>query len=195
MLVIVWIDRVVSEGERDRLEHVFRVAASNRADALIDRLQHPLADLTTLQRLIRAEPPDGTAFRKLVEPLLGQPGVLGYRWVSRVAATDRAAFEQTLEPRHGARAITERDTDGQRRVAPRRTVYFSQRFGVPAERNGNDAGLDFYADPALKALIDQAIESGEAVAGESGTLRLEGERADAMLIVAPVFRGDRKSVV
>ena len=68
-------------------------------------------------------------------------------------------------------------------------MYFPQRFGVPAERNGNDAGLDFYANPVLKALIDQAIESGEAVVGETGTLRLEDERADAMLIVAPVFRG------
>ncbi|MEI7612993.1 MAG: EAL domain-containing protein [Betaproteobacteria bacterium] len=191
LLITLWVDSALSAGERDRLEQRFHLAASSRAAMVIKQLCQPLEHLGVLQRLFASvDEVNGPTFKKFTEPMLSQPGIASFMWFPRVAAADRTSFERSAQKLWGGNsAIMEFGSDNQWTRAGQRAVYFPKLFAVPKERGRSYAGFDLYAPATRGMQIDRAIDSNLPTASEVGSLRVESDRSDALLMLAPVYRG------
>jgi len=191
VLITTWVSQSLHEVERDRLNQRFQMEARGRADAVIGQLRQPLDHLATLQRLFGSvEHVDWAAFRKFVAPMLNQPGVRSYMWLPRVAAADRAAFEQEGKAVWDDDfSIISLDQDAQPVHAADRDQYFPMLYRVPEQGGRFLAGNDLYAVPARARLIDQAIDSSLPTATELGAITVGPPRSDSAFIIAPTYRG------
>lgn len=196
LLITAWVSRSLSDSEQDRITQRFELAARARADVVITQMRQPEEHLATLQRLFESvDRVDWPAFEKFTRPMLTQAGVRSYNWFPRVAAGDRPAFEREAQRLWGAHfTIAERDGKGQAIPAAARKRYFSLLYSVPEELGRKNLGFDLLSVPGREQLIDQAIDSGFTAASEIGPLLVDGQQTDAILLVAPVYRGDTTPV-
>ncbi len=191
LLITLWVSRSLSDSEQERVAQRFELAARARADVVITQMRQPEEHLATLQRLFAAvEHVDWPAFTKFTRPMLTQPGVRSYNWFPRIAAGGRAAFEIEAQRLWGKRfSIAERDGDGRNIPAAAREYYFPLLYSVPEELGRKSLGLDLLTFPARLPLINQAIDSSLTVASEIGALAIDNQQNDAILLIAPVYRG------
>src|ERR1035437_8807132 len=190
VLISFWVNKSLTDVERDRLEQRFQMAARARADAVIGQMQQPLEHLSTLQRLFGSvDRVDWTAYKKFAQPMLSQPGVRSFMWFPRVDAVDRPAFEQEGKNLWGESfSVVEFGFDGQAMWAADHPLYFPLLYMVPEERGRKLAGKNLYGIPSRAKLIDQAIHSRLPTSNDIGALLMEPSIADATFLIAPVYR-------
>ena len=193
LLITAWVSRSLSESEQARMAQRFELAARARVDVVITQMRQPYEHLATLQRLFDSvDRVDWPAFEKFTRPMLKQAGVRSYNWFPRVAAGDRPAFEREAQQLWGARVtIAERDGEGKTIPAGARKRYFPLLYSVPEELGRKNLGFDLLSSPGRGQIIDRAIDNGFAAASEIGPLLVDGQQTDAILLVAPVYRGDK----
>ncbi len=147
---------------------------------------HALSALHRLEGRI-----DRTLFHDFVRgALLRQPELQALSWDPVVAGGDRPAFEAGVRTEgFPGFTITEELQDGHRVPARERDFYTPVQFIEPVSGNLEALGYDLNSDPNRRRSLEQARDSGEAVA--TAPIRLTQGTGDktGFLVLLPVYRG------
>ena len=132
-----------------------------------------------------------TEFRAFVAHELAEEyhAIQALEWIPRVAAADRAAFEEAARADGLAGfGFTEREGQGRMVAAAARAEYFPVYFVEPLAGNEAALGFDLGSNPARLAALEKARDSGETVA--TGRITLVQETGDqyGFLVFEPIYR-------
>lgn len=106
------------------------------------------------------EAPDPAAFKVFAGAILaGRPNIIGFQWVPRVTAEERAAFEAGLRQSGQDRGIAQIDAEGRVVPAEDRSVYFPIELAEPFESDW--LGLDISQLPSVADALVEAGRTGE----------------------------------
>lgn len=168
----------------------FRADAFQRIAELRRRVDTTINTLHAVRGLFAASKSvDRREFSQFINAIQLAPGVQALEWVPKVSADGRQAFEQRAR-REGLSnfRITERDESGGMRRAGRRGTYFPVYFLEPIEGNETAIGFDLASDPTRYQALQQARDTGKAVATVQVTLAQEKGDQDGFLVFRPVYR-------
>lgn len=129
-------------------------------------------------------------FRKFVMPIARQlKGVQALEWIPKVAAKDRAKFEQAARD-DGiiGFTFTQRDAEGKIISAGKREDYFPIYYVEPVEQNFLALGFDLGSNAARLQALQRANKTGKTVATAPLVLVQETGKQLAYLILASVYR-------
>ncbi len=129
-------------------------------------------------------------FRSAVEELSPRrPEIHSVRWVARVLAGERAAFEKiTREDNTPEFAIRELTPDGQPAELTARDEHFPVVFIEPSTDQKRLMGLDLAADPVRVAVFHRACESAQPVAMSRLSRFALDVTSNHFVMVVPVYR-------
>ena len=177
--------------ERARIHADFERAADNRVDALRRHLDQHLLELETIavfyaasQEVTRDE------FREFVRPILARrQGVQALASVRRVPDAERAAYEGAArKDGHAQFEITELNAQGEIVRAAPRAEYFPIHFAEASGGSGTALGFDLAANPTRSKALNDARDTGKAVA--TGQIRPVHETSSqfGFLIILPMYQ-------
>ena len=179
---------------REENENLARRFAGT-GDAVAEGLERQIVRYVELVHAIQShfvssDDVDREQFRAFVARSLERvPGIHALSWNPRIAEAQRAAFEEAArrEGDQGFR-IMERDAGGRLVPAGSRAEYVAVRFIEPVSGNEDALGYDVYSQQVRRAALDQARDTGQAVATAPITLVQETARQAGVLIFVPVYR-------
>ena len=181
---------IIRQSENERLRLTFEGIAAESANRLAGRLETLSNELDALRRFysgsseVRRE-----EFREFVGPLLARrPEIQALAWVPRVPFSLRA-FHEAATRAEGLTnfRITERAADGSLIPARTRTIYYPIHYVEPPLENESLQGFDLASHPMLQTALEQALDTGQAVATASSALGQEADAATRVLIFLPVY--------
>jgi two-component system NtrC family sensor kinase len=187
---------VVSHLESASREARFRQLADQRLVAVRANVDIALNAVDMVVGHYTATPPEATdavGFRRMVETTLGRHGFIqALSWDPRVTP-DTLGHYLDLARREGRKdfSIFERDKDGNAVPVGNRPEYIPVYYIEPHKTNEKAAGFDLASHPVRRVALDQARDSGAAVATGRITLVQETGRQFGILVLAPVFRNGR----
>ncbi len=112
-------------------------------------------------------------------------------WVPRVSYTERASFEATARVEGSpAFLIRELNANGDLVEAGPRDEYFPVYFVGSLAGNGLAAGFDLYSDPAQRAALEKARDTGTVVATERVHLAQEADGPFGFRVFLPVYQSE-----
>ena len=132
-------------------------------------------------------------FSRFVAPFLGHLGrIRGLQWAPRVAGTERAMFEAAARQQgFTGFQIVETGPDGKMTPAAERDEYFPVYCRSPVRGSEHMLGFDLASDPARRAGLERARDSGRPVATEPTELIGESGDADGFVVFQAVYAGDK----
>jgi signal transduction histidine kinase len=185
--VVVLLFVAVTRREEARIESGFRDLAADLHQTLRVRLDGALAVLSSIEGLYAGSddvrPAEFEIFAlRLVRHL---EGVSGLAWSPLVPHAQRAAFEARGRAAQAGFRITELAADGSLRAAGTRAWYAPVEALAP--RAGVEAvlGFDVASEAVRLTAMEEARDSGQAVASGPVPLAHNGERG--LLVVLPVY--------
>jgi signal transduction histidine kinase len=186
--VVVTLFVFVSRREQASIEAGFQSLASDIHQALRVRLDNTLAVLTSVEGLyLGSEQVTADEFEAFgVRQLRNLEGATALAWSPRVTDAQRAAFE--LRGRGAGIehfAVTEFAPDHSLRPAARRPWYAPVEALAPRAGNTVVLGFDVASEPVRLAAMEEARDTGQAVA--SGTIPLAHTGERGLLVVLPVY--------
>lgn len=176
--------------ERNKLEHAFIATAKQMELRLARELEINTDMVRSLRAYFESEQEQITPkeFQVYARGIMTrQKEIQALEWIPRVAASQRAAFEQEGKRIIGPDfQITEMSAGGQLVRAGQRAEYFPVYYLEPKASNRPALGYDLGSDPIRRAALNQAADSGRAAA--SGRIKLVQEtgRTYGFLIFCPV---------
>jgi signal transduction histidine kinase len=187
MVVAVFV--FVSQREQERVEAEFRSVTAEAGAGVQKDLNAAIGALGALEGLFAAsnhvEPYEFEIFATRL--LQAMPGAIGVSWSERVPAAARATFERQMR-REGHTGFRIVESAGGRMVpAAARAEYVVGRFLAPNAGNAMALGFDALSDPARRAALELARDTGH-VAGSGGVELLQMRGETAVLAVMPVYR-------
>jgi len=191
LISTAWVTREIVTSSNERLELTFIRDARQRADLVVAAYDRPLKQFIVLQRLFHAaDHVDWPLFRKFVEPVVKQEGVVDYGWAPLVMASEREPFELGARQLWGESfALRELNADGDAIPALKRDRYFPLLYSLAAGYDRSALGLDLLAPAKHLAQISLAIDSnGPAAIALANTLAETEHGGNLMFLVAPVYR-------
>jgi signal transduction histidine kinase len=185
--VVVALFVVVTRREEARIESGFRALAADVHQALRVRLDNTLAALSSIEGLYagrdEVQPAEFEIFaQRLLRHL---EGVSGLAWSPHVPHARRAAFEASGRAGRAGFRITELAEDGSLRTAGPRAWYAPVETVAPRADVEAVLGFDVASGAARRAAVEEARDSGQAVASGVVPLAHSGERG--LLVVLPVY--------
>jgi len=164
----------------------YRHAVSAEFSQQFERLSALSAFLSSSSRISRPQ------FSRFVEALLKTGGgIQALEWVPRVPASRRAALESTARFAGFADfQFTERTADGKLVRAGDRAEYYPVYFAEPLGDNYKAFGFDLASNPARKAALVAARDSGKIIMSQRVSLVQEKGNQFGLLAFAPVYRLD-----
>src|SRR5688572_28395125 len=119
-----------------------------------------------------------------------QPELQALSWNPLVPATRRAEFEQAAAA-SGMDEFEFREQVAPGRLVPERTRpdYVPVYFIEPLERNAAALGFDLNSDPVRRESVEQARDTGKAVATAPIRLAQEFNNQAGIVVLLPVYRG------
>ena len=176
--------------ERHDIEMEFLRTASDRALALEHSINDNVESLEDIQSLYKAsEDVERHEFRAFIEHELEErPGIQALEWIPRVAASERAAFEEAarndgfLEFR-----IVERESQGTMVPAEFRDEYFPVYYVEPYQGNEAALGFDLASNPIRLEALNKSRDTGQGVATARITLVQETEDQFGFLVFEPIY--------
>jgi CHASE1-domain containing sensor protein len=182
------------EARKDALERLrkqFVIDATTRASIIYDALEMHLVDLEGLWSFYNASTSvTRKAFAAFVTPILKtRPGIQAFEWIPRVAYPEQARFEAEAR-RDGLRnyQIYQLNSKGKKVSAKPCQYYYPVYYVEPLAGNEPAVGFDLGSNPARLAALEQAAETGQAVATEGIRLVQETGTQAGFLIFIPVYR-------
>ena len=180
----------VSQRERARIEDEFHVTALELGQRLQKDLTTTLSALGAVEGFYASsEKVDRYEFEIFAGRLMNVlPGTRALAWAQRVTGEDRAGFERQAR----AAGVTgfevhERDGQGRRVPAAARAEYIVVPHVVPAAGNEALVGFDALSEPARRAALEEARDTGRVTA--TGRVQLVLQRPEAgLLAFMPVYR-------
>jgi len=180
-----------SNWERERLTAQFEHQASTIASTLDKYLALHVDVIRSLTSFYAAsEKIDRGEFAKFVErPLEIYPGIQALSWNPRILAKTRNAYENRIRDEgHKDFQITERNQDGNLVRAANRDEYVTVNFIEPLAKNRKAFGFDVASNPTRKKALEQARDTGHAIATARITLVQETGKQFGVLIFVPVYK-------
>lgn len=117
------------------------------------------------------------------------PGIQALEWIPKVTDEQRDGFEKSAQ-QEGLYGFQIQETQqGVMVPAAKRSIYFPVFYVEPWARNKKALGFDLASNPARRAALEQAQDSGQQVATRRITLVQEKQNQFAFLVFHPVFRG------
>ncbi len=181
----------LSRWERAQSELRFDQHGTQLAVAIQRRIDEAVEIVRSIRSLYEASPRvTRQQFRAFVGRSLARDrGIQALEWIPRVPAAERDAYEEAARrDGHPQFEITERERQAQMVRASRRSEYFPVYFVEPFKGNEIALGFDLASDPVRLAALEQACDTGAAVATARITLVQETGRQYGFLIYDPVYR-------
>ncbi len=166
----------------------FQNDSSQRASLLVNGLRESTALAAALRQFIVGAPTlDRERFAVFTRPLLrDHPETRLLVWMPRVRAADRAPFEAAVRREGRSRGgIVEQDAGGRLSPAAARDEYFPVVYLEPIEGSEGNIGVDWNADPARRAALDQARDTGSPVV--TALTRVAGTGTAGVAVFTPVY--------
>jgi PAS domain S-box-containing protein len=186
--ILFWEAR---EGALGRLRKQFVIDAATRAGIIQNELDEHLIDLEGLRSFYNASTSvTRKAFAAFVTlTLKTRPGIQAFEWIPRVAYPERGRFEAEAR-RDGLQdyQIYQLDSKGNKVAASPRQYYYPVFYVEPLAGNEPAVGFDLGSNPARLAALEQAADTGQAVATEQIRLVQETGTQAGFLIFIPVYR-------
>ncbi|MET0100187.1 MAG: CHASE domain-containing protein [Sedimenticola sp.] len=127
-------------------------------------------------------------FRAYVEdPLKRYPNIQALEWIPRVSREQRAVYEAQAKADGLADFAIREKRDGRMVIAAERGEYFPVYYVEPLEPNRAALGFDLASSPDRLAALEQARDSGRAVATKRITLVQEQGIQSGFLLFVPVY--------
>ncbi len=181
----------VRKAEESRTESDFQTSAVERIDLLVANVDLALGQLGALGAYYDASAAvDRESFRRLTQPMLRMGSTIqALEWVPRVLESQRALYLRAAR-RDGLSnyAVLERTPDGHMAPAGMRPEYYPVFYIEPLAGNERALGFDLSSNPARRAALEQAAQSGELRASGRITLVQENSDQSAFLAFRPVYR-------
>ena len=175
----------------DRFLEDFRYHASVRIRAVHDAMERQLAELDGVARFIDYSRNMGPSeFELFAAPFVKAHIALSVEWIPRVPHEGRASFEKAAR-KDGIvdYSIREEDLQGALVPAGDRPEYFPIRYAQPVDGNKVVLGFDLASNPARRAALEAARDTGRPVATELFWLVQDRSRQPSFLMVVPTYRG------
>lgn len=179
--------------EKNQRTERFAEASTALEHATEDLLRSHLAAVESTRRYLEANPwLDRARFGHFVRHLLdANPGLQALEWVPRVVAAGRTRFEQRARDEGvDGFVITERGEAGRLVAAASREVYYPVYFVAPYVGNQPAVGFDLGSEAIRQQAVMRAERSGKAALSAAVHLVQQELRQSAVLMLAPVYRGD-----
>ncbi|MGM0578144.1 MAG: CHASE domain-containing protein [Myxococcota bacterium] len=185
----LWIASVVRDMLAGRQRAERQVQAAQRVHTLELEIGRNVEAVRGLQGLFEASRVvTREEMHRFSLPVLDHHAALAaLEWVPRVAGDQRTRLvEEARRDGWPAFRITELD-EGEVQPAGVRDVYHPVLYAVPSLANRRALGLDLASDPARRAALEEARDTGRIVASESVRLVQDPEPTHGVLVVAPVY--------
>lgn len=123
--------------------------------------------------------------------LAGHRGIQALEWIPRVSNEARPGFEAVARTEGFPDfKFRELGAEGKLVEAARRDAYFPVYFVEPLAGNEPAVGFDIYSDPARRAALEKARDTGAAVATRRIRLVQETEEQFGFLVFLPIYRNE-----
>ena len=188
ILLFIW----VSKWEVDRTQFDFREAASDTAGKLRASFDNYFDAVASIERFYASSMHiDREEFHSFVEGILpSKPGIQGLSWNLVVLRDQRDNFEKTVrEEGFPGFRITERDSEGNLVTAASRDEYIVVNYIEPMTGNEAAFGFDVASNSDRIKALNQARDSGKAVATARIALVQEHDNQAGFLFFHPVYKG------
>jgi PAS domain S-box-containing protein len=188
-LAFNWMQEELARTARDRFKHISQQVAISFERNLLgskNALESIAVLFASLSRVSRSE------FQTFVAMHAGKrTGVQALEWIPRVAGMDRSEFEAAarLDGLEGF-AFRQIGEDGMD-IAAIRAEYFPVFYVEPLAGNEKALGFDLASNPAHKAALEQARDSGMIVASTRIRLVQEEETQSGVVVFSPVYSGSK----
>ena len=184
---------VVGSHEERELRLEFNRLADRRNEAVRYSINAHLQVLEAISALydasdlVRRE-----QFSDFVRPLLARHrGIQALEWIPRIRDEERDTWEQAVVAEGFEDfSVTERSPDNSLVPAARRDEYFPVHYVEPLTDNEAAHGFDLASNPTRLAALNQARDTGLAVATARITLVQEKSNQYGMLVFVPKYHGD-----
>ncbi len=194
LVAVIAVYLLVSRQEQARVAGDFERESAVVANALDRRLAVYEEAVRGVRRLYATNKNvNAIQFASFVRHTLErEPGIQALSWNPRILARDRAALEAaTRAEGFEDFRITERAPDGTLLPAAERPEHVVVRYIEPQASNEAALGFDIASNPARRAALHRARDSGEPQATAGITLVQESGRQMGILLLAPVYEGGR----
>jgi PAS domain S-box-containing protein len=172
-----------------RIKFIFD--AQNYSVALEKSIEGNLHALHAIEGLYASSPKvTREKFHTFVNKMLPHSnGIHSLRWIPRVAASERRAYESAAV-RDGFPRYRFSELNSQKKLvaAGKRDEYFPVYFAEATGKTDAALGLDVSARPAGRASLEKARDTGAMVATRRITLFLEADPQFAFLAMQPIYR-------
>lgn len=197
-IVLSFVIAFIVHGWEERtLYKALQQSAEDRVEVLRGQLirsmevLHAITSLYAVQKdVTRAE------FRAFVSgPLARQPELQALAWDARVSAKDRPAWE-TKTRAEGFKnfVFTEVNAQGHLVPAAKRSEYVPVYFLESLEKNEPAFGFDVNSESRRRLALDQARDTGKAIATEPIRLAQESGSQQGFLEFQPVYDGSTDTI-
>lgn len=185
--------------ENRRRDYEFNRRSDDFAIALERQLNTDLDVILALGDYMRAtNKVDRSSFARFVaRPLAIHPSLEILAWSPRIPNTQRQNYEAKARSKTDPNfQIRERNSLGKIVRASGRAEYFPVYYVEPLAQNQEALGLDLGSEPAIRAALDQARDTGEMVVSENIDL-IRGDRSQpGLLTIQPVYQnGSQPSTI
>ena len=120
--------------------------------------------------------------------LLSHPNIQAMSWAPRVSLSERKQFEATTRDDGLVNfSITEKSKAGVTVNADQRDEYYPVHYIYPAKGNETAIGFDLASNPARRAALNMARDTGELQATQRLTLVQETGNSYGVLVVFPIY--------
>jgi len=180
-----------SNWERERLTAQFEHQTSTIASTLDKYLALHVDVIRSLTSFYAAsEKIDRREFAQFVErPLEIYPGIQALSWNPRILDKNRESYENSIRNEgHKDFRITERNSENRLVGAHNRDQYITVNFIEPFAKNRKAFGFDVASNPTRKKALEQARDTGKAIATGRITLVQETAKQFGILIFVPVYK-------
>lgn len=179
--------------ERDRCQSFYNLAhmRTNQIAQCFQQLHR--VELENLACFFEAsEKVTEEEFRVYTAHLINDASVQTWGWIAAVADRDRARFEQAARDRGWAGfAIWQRDSQGNRIAAERRDYCFPISYVASVAGFEQTLGFDESSEPARRAALEEAIQTGLVTGTEPIKLVHEPGGRNRILVFRAIRDGDR----
>ena len=188
---------------REVIGERFRTVVTQQELQLVSRFNAYVQILRGAQGLWRSGAQvDRGAWRRYVEALALErnfPGIQGVGYAAVVAPAERARFERGVRAEAPAQPAALQALFAGFAIHPAgaRPLHAAVVYLEPfADRNLRAFGYDMYSDPARRAAMDRARDTGEAALSERVRLlqETESDAQPGFLVYLPVYRGEPQTV-
>lgn len=181
-----------SRSRSEAFGHLAHVEANVVLEAF-SGLRH--RNLDSLSRFFEgSEHVDRDEFHLFAAPLVRRPDIHALKWIRPVPAPKRAEAEaQAFAEGVADFVIWQAGPSGRREPVSGREVYYPIWYAEPLVDDRAALGYDLGSEPALRAALENALESGLPSASEPITLVQETEDEVGWFVFRPVFAAEPSS--